>query len=88
MNDNPSGSVSLVNPVRRWPHVDVVRDYYARHAKADDVQHNCAAFTWSEADQAFQIEVRGYIVAEFPQLAEVVAFCLMHNSRIAPTHTT
>ncbi len=78
MNENSSGSVALAEA----PGAAAVARYYARHAKADDVQHNCAAFTWSEADQAFQIEVRGYIVAEFPKLAEVVAFCLMHNSRV------
>ncbi len=83
MNENSSGSVSLAEA----PGAAAVRRYYSRHTAADDAQHNSAAFTWSEQRQAFQIEVRGYIVAEPATMAGVVAFSLMHNSRIASLQT-
>ena len=63
---------------------DAVARYYARHAKADDAQHNAAAFTWNEKLAAFEIEVRGMIVATFAKLSDVRAFSVMHNTtRIA-----
>ncbi len=80
MNENFSGSGCLVEPQAFG--AAALRRYYARHVQADDMQHNAAAFTWSKQRQAFQIEVCGYIVAEPSTLPEVVAFCLMHNSRI------
>lgn len=79
MNENSSGSVCLGEA----PGAAAVARYYARHAKADDLQHNCAGFWWDRSRKCFQIEVCGYIVAEPVAMAEVVAFCLMHNSRIA-----
>ena len=59
---------------------DAVARYYARHAKADDAQHNSAGFTWNAARGCYEIEVCGYIVATFPSLARVKLFSAMHNT--------
>jgi hypothetical protein len=59
---------------------DAVARYYARHAKADDLQYNSAGFTWNAAIKRYEIEVREHIVATFATLAEVKTFSAMHNT--------
>jgi hypothetical protein len=63
---------------------NAVARYYARHAKADDLQYNSATYTWNAKIKRYEIEVRNYIVATVATLAEVKAFSAMHNAdRIA-----
>lgn len=63
---------------------DAVARYEARHATADDLQHNCAGFTWSEArGGTYEVTVRGYVVLVTARLWRVRDFCAMHNGRMA-----
>lgn len=62
---------------------DAVARYYQRHAKADDLHHNSAAFTWNRVTKLYEIEVCGFIVAEVLTIRAVEIFCDHHNSRIA-----
>ena len=41
-----------------------------------------AFFVWNPETRRFQVEVGSYIVAELRTLAEVKAFCVMHNNRL------
>ncbi len=41
-----------------------------------------AFFVWNPATRRFEVEVGAYVVAQLRTLAEVKAFCVMHNDRL------